>query len=484
MTNVKSETLKGVKWSAVEKITFQGLQFLIGLILARLLSPEDFGVIGMITIFIALSQSIIDSGFANALIRKKDRTQEDYSTVFYFNIIVGIICYCILFFSAPWIADFFNTPILKPVTRVVAVNLFISSLTIVQVAQFQINIDFKSLAKVTAVGALSGGFFGIILAYLGFGVWALVGQTVGGGLVRMVLIFCVSKWHPNRVFSKKSFRELFGYGSKIMLAGIIGTVYNHLTTLVIGKFYTSKDLGFYTRGSHFASLPSTLITDVLGRVTFPILAKLQDDTERLVSVYRKYIRSTSFVVFFCFIILASIGHPLILILLSEKWEPAVIYLQILCIAYLPDHISRINLNLLQVKGRSDLFLRLEIIKKTISCIILFSSIPFGVMAICLSKILYSVIALTINTYYTGKLFKMGIWMQAKDFLPYLIKTLIACAPGFIISLLDFSPYLQLLFGVMCGITLYYLMNLHDSNFYEMKEIVLNVIKNRKIKNNL
>lgn len=205
MTNVKSETLKGVKWSAVEKITFQGLQFLIGLILARLLSPEDFGVIGMITIFIALSQSIIDSGFANALIRKKDRTQEDYSTVFYFNIIVGIICYCILFFSAPWIADFFNTPILKPVTRVVAVNLFISSLTIVQVAQFQINIDFKSLAKVTAVGALSGGFFGIILAYLGFGVWALVGQTVGGGLVRMVLIFCVSKWHRTEFFPRSHF---------------------------------------------------------------------------------------------------------------------------------------------------------------------------------------------------------------------------------------------------------------------------------------
>lgn len=452
--SIKSETIKGMKWNVVDRFSVQLIHFALGLITARLLTPADYGVVGMIGIFLAISQTLIDSGFSNALIRKTDRTDTDYCTAFYFNIVVGLVCYAILFVLAPYVAVFFRTDILCPILRVMAINLFLNSLVIVQVARLTIAIDFKTQAKASTASALLSGLLGVAMAYLGYGVWAIVAQSVCGTCVSVLLLWYFSRWTPSLRFSRRSFRDLFSYGSKLVLSGMLHTLYQNMTTLVIGKFYTPKDLGNYSRGAQFPSLVTSNITGVLQRVTFPILAKIQDDDERLIDVYRKYIKLTSMAVFFCSVLLAAVAKPLVLILLADKWTHAIVYLQIFCFALMFDHLSQLNLNLLQVKGRSDLFLRLEIIKKTISFAILIASIPFGVLAICLSKVVYTQIAVAINTYYTGKLFHLGYAAQWRDFSPYLLLSLLACAPAYLLTLVHLNNFVALFLGCALSSLLY------------------------------
>lgn len=474
--SIKKDTINGSKWTIIEKISLQGIQFIIGLILARLLSPSDFGVIGMLTVFIIISQTFVDGGFSNALIRKIDRTETDYSTAFFFNIIIGIICCMILCLIAPFIADFFNIPILSNVLKVLSLTLLINSFAVVQIAKLTINIDFKSQAQATLISVILSGCIGITLAYKNYGVWALVWQSVLSALFKVILIWYFAKWKPLMIFSWKSFRDLFSYGSKLLISNLIGTLYSEMTTIVIGRFYTSKDLGYYSRGQQFAHLPSTAVIDTLGRVTFPILAKIQNEDERLLNVYRKYIRMTSMVIFFLLMLLASVAKPLIILLLTDKWLDSVIFLQIFCFAFMFEHISKLNLNLLQVKGRSDLYLRLEIIKKIIAFAILIISIPWGVIAICLTKVLYGQIALLINTYYTGQLFQFGYWNQFKDFFKYLIYSLFACMPSYILSFMNYSPWIQLSLGGIISIILYCSLLQKDTCFNEIKELVTKKIK--------
>lgn len=456
MGTVKQDTLSGVKWTAIEKFSVQGIQFLLGLIMARLLSPSDYGTVGLLAIFLAVSQTFIDSGFGNALIRKIDRTETDFSTVFYFNIVVSVVCYLLLFAIAPWVGSFFGMPILCPILRVQSVNLIMNSLMGVQVAKLTIDINFKALAKRSLWSSIVSGVFGVILAYNGFGVWALVYQSVLCTLINLVFIWIYCRWKPRREFSWQSFRELFSYGSKLLLSGLLNTIYVNLTPIIIGKYFSSRDLGFYSRGTHLARYPGDNINGVLQRVTFPVFAKLQNDDEHLVHVYRKYICITSMCIFFGCVLMAAIGKPLVLLLLSSKWSEAVVYLQIFSFSIMFDHINSINLNLLQVKGRSDLFLRLEIIKKTISTIILFASIPFGVIGICISKVIYTQIAIFINTYYTGKLFHLGYIEQFGDFGKFLVLSIAACAPAYLFTLLDISHVITLILGVSVSSLLYWL----------------------------
>lgn len=455
--SLKSQSLSGIKWSAIERFGVQGIQFIIGLILARLLSPSDYGIIGMLAIFMAISQTIIDSGFSKALIQKQDRTEVDFSTAFFFNIVVGIVCYLSLFFSSPFIATFFNEPILKDVLRVLAINLFLNSLAVVPVAKLSIKVDFKTQSKASIISTLLSGTLGIILAYRGVGVWALVAQSVSHSFVNVVLLWGLLKWRPQWQYSWESFKKLFGYGGNVLVAGIISTIYANINTLVIGKFYTPKDLGFFTRGNQFPALLSTNITAILQRVTFPILSKIQDDTQRLISVYREYIKISSLGIFFLLSLLASLGKPLIELLLTDKWLDATIYLQVFCFALMFDHLCQINLNLLYVKGDTKYILRLEIIKKSISFVILLISIPFGVLAICLSQVIYSQIAVYINTYYTGKLYNFGYIKQIKDYLPYLLLAQFACIPSWALQSLDLHPLLILSIGGIISSALYILL---------------------------
>ncbi len=480
MATVKQETISGVKWSAIENFSVQGLQFILGIIMARILSPEDYGIVGMIGIFLAVSQTFINCGFTAALIRKIDRTQEDYSTVFFFNVFAALFFYCILFSIAPYISNFFKTPILTDIIRVISINLVIDSLSAVHRTQLTIRIDFKSQAIISLITCLSTGSLGIYLAYSGLGVWALVFQSVTAAIVNALLTWWFSNWKPSLIFSKQSFDNLFSFGSKLLGANLLHTFYANITTLIIGKFFSASELGYYTRGNNFASLPSANLIGILQRVTFPILSKIQNDEEHLIVVYRKYIQITSLPIFFLMIMLAAISKPLILVLITEEWANTTIYLQVLCFAMMFDHITTINMNLLQVKGRSDYVLKTEIIKKAISFIMIFAAIPFGVLAICISRVIYTQIAIFLSTYYTGKVYGLSYNDQFRDFFPYFCKSMFAAFPAFLICCYNLNPYISLFCGIVINSLLYFILIRRDEQWIILRELAINFL-NKKSK---
>lgn len=452
--SLKQKTTKGLLWSSVERFSNQGVQFVFSIILARLLSPSDFGIIAMITIFFAIAQSFVDSGFSNALVRKTNRREEDLSTCFYFNIGVGIIAYIVLFLIAPLVANFYNQPILSPIIRITGLGVILNSLCVVQQALFTIKIDFKSQAKITLSATVISGIVGIILAYQGYGIWALVWQGVASSIVRMGLLWFMSKWRPTTGFSKSSFNYLFGYGSKLLASGLLDTIYNNIYPIVIGKFYTPAQLGNYSRALSFAQLPSSNITSILQRVTFPVLSTIQDDMPRLQANYRRLLKLSAFIVFPLMTGLAAVAFPMIRIILTPKWEGCSLYLQIICFALMWYPVHAINLNLLQVKGRSDLFLRLEIIKKIVGVCIMCITIPLGITAMCIGMVVSSLISLFINTYYTGKLINIGYLKQMKDVLPILIVSLIMGIVVYITILFFTSDFTKLIIGIPLGMFIY------------------------------
>lgn len=476
MLSVKQATISGTKWSAIEKFSVQGARFLLGIIMARLLSPDDYGIISMITIFIVISETFVDSGFSLALVRQKSSSDKDFSTVFYFNILLSLFCYGLLFLTAPFVADFFNVPLITSILRIQSLTIIINSFMAVHVAKMTIDLDFRAISLRSLLSSILSGIIGVSMAYFDFGVWALVGQTIAAAVINLIFVMSYCRWIPKLQFSKDSFNRLFGFGRNMLIVNIINRVYMNLTSIVIGKFYNPKALGYYDRGVSLATFPVDNINGILGKITLPILAKIQDDDERLINVYRKYISLVSFVIFFGCCLLASQAHPIILMLFTKKWEMSVIYLQIFTFSIMFDHISTINLILLQVKGRSDLFLKLELIKKTISISILLSAIPFGVIGICVSKVIYTQIAILFNTYYTGKLFGLGYLKQIKDFSPYLFSALIACVPSYIISLAGLPNIISFLLGSSTSIIIYYLIMQKSEAMAEFKSLIINAIK--------
>jgi polysaccharide biosynthesis protein len=448
--SLKQKTTKGLLWSSVERFSNQGMSFLFSVILARMLAPSDFGIIAMITIFFAVAQSFVDSGFSNALVRKTDRREEDFSTCFYFNIGVGIIAYIVLFLIAPLVASFYNQPILSPIIRITGLGVVLNSLCVVQQALFTIKIDFKSQAKVTLSATIISGIVGVVLAYQGYGVWALVWQGVVLSLVRMGLLWLMSKWRPTTGFSKSSFNYLFGYGSKLLASGLLDTIYNNIYPIVIGKFYTPAQLGNYSRALSFAQLPSSNITSILQRVTFPVLSTIQDDIPRLQANYRRLLKLSAFIIFPLMMGLAAVAFPMIRIILTPKWEGCSLYLQIICFALMWYPIHAINLNLLQVKGRSDLFLRIEIIKKIVGVCIMCITIPLGITAMCIGMVASSLISLFINTYYTGKLIDIGYLKQMRGLLPILFNSLLMGSMVYLFIQLFNNDFVKLIIGVFIG----------------------------------
>lgn len=418
--SLKHKTLKGAMWSVIERFSVQGVAFVVMIIMARLLNPSDYGLVGMLAIFIAISQSLVDSGFSQALIRKQDRSELDNSTVFFFNIGVGFTLYFVLFFSAPLIASFYDEPVLVPLTRVISLSVLINSFVVVQRALLTIKIDFKTQAKASLSAAIVSGIIGIGMAYSGYGVWSIVAYQLVNLSVNVILLWGLSHWRPIWQYSWISFREQFNFGSKLALSGIIDTVYRNIYLIIIGKIFKASELGYYTRAHQFAEFPSSNLTGIIHRVTFPVLCTIQDDDERLRSVYRRFLRLSAFIIFPLMVGLAAIAHPLILILLKEQWSFTASLLQILCFTMMWYPIHAINLNLLQVKGRSDLFLRLEIIKKCIGVVILCATIPMGLVAMCVGSVVSSIISLVINTRYTGKLINVGFLAQVRDLVPTLL----------------------------------------------------------------
>lgn len=476
MSSVKQQTITSAKWNFIDRIISQGVNFLLGIIIARFLTPSDYGAIGVLAIFLAVSQTFIDSGFSSALIRKKNPTEDDFSTTFYFNFAISLVVYALLFFAAPWVADFFKIPILQPVLRVQAITLIINAVMAVQVAMLNIRLDFKSLAKRNVCASVFSGACGVMLAYLGYGIWALVFQQMVAAVVNLIFICAICRWIPKAEFSVKSFKELGSFGSRLLASSLLHTLYSNLTTFAVGKFYSAKDLGFYSRGVQFAQVPNTAINGVLGTVTYPILAKIQDDEERLIYVYQKYIRITSLCIFIFSGILCALARPIVLLTLTDKWAGAVVFLHAFAFSCAFDHLSTINLNLLKVKGRSDLYFRLEVIKKIIGVAILFIAIPFGVLAICLSKLVYNQIAVFINTYYTGKLFHLGYLQQMKDIFPYLICCIFACLPAYVITCLNLPYIASIVLGASIALLLYWFMLRNNKDMQELTELIKQKIR--------
>lgn len=464
--SLKSKTVKGVVWSSIERFSTQGVQFLIMIIMARLLTPKDYGLIGMLAIFLAVAQSLIDSGFSQALIRKQDRTDVDNSTVFYFNIVVSSALYLILFIAAPFVADFYNQPELTSVMRVVCLGVILNSLAVVQRALLTVRIDFKTQAKASLSAAVISGCIGIVLAYCGFGVWSLVVQQLLNLSVNTLLLWIFSKWRPIAVFSWKSFHELFAFGSKMLASGLLDTLYRNIYPIVIGKLFSASSLGHYTRAQHFSEFPSSNVTGIIQRVTYPILCGIQDETERLEAVYRKFLKLSAFIIFPLMIGMSAVARPFIDIVLGKQWGFCGQLLQIICFAMMWYPIHAINLNLLQVKGRSDLFLRLEIIKKILGITVLCITAPFGLVVMCYGQIFNSIVALVINTYYTGKLINVGFIRQMKDLLPTILLSLIMFGAILLVNGFIEANMYRLVIGVLVGIIVY----VSGSYIFKFKEL--------------
>lgn len=454
------KTLKGVRWSALERLSYQGITFIIQLVLARHLTPDDYGVVAMLAIFLQIAQVFVDSGFANALIKKQDCTDADYSTVFYYNLGVSILLYLILFFTAPLIAAFYSNDLLISVLRVLALTLVFNALTIVQQTQLIKAVNFKSQSIVTVSSAVISGIAGIVLACHGFGPWALVAQQILNSLLRVLLYMVIVRWMPIRTFSVESFRYVFGFGSRLLVSTLIDVVYKNLYKLVIGKRFLERDLGYYSKAEEFAIFPSSNAANIISRVCFPILSRIQDDDDRLSTAYRTLIRYSSWGIFPMMIGLLAVSDPFILSLLKDQWAPAVPILRILCLDWMLDFICVLNLNLLYVKGRTDLVLKLQLVKKAIALSILFLSVPFGLIGMCWGRVLYSVIAVCINTYYTKKLIGLGLLSQLRDIIPYLIAALVMGGAVYgLLLVLDCSEIMRLICGIITGVIVYGIITL-------------------------
>ena len=453
---LKQKATHGVFWSAVERYSLQVVQFLLQLIIARILTPHDYGLIGMLAIFMGISQVFIDGGFSNALIQKKDRNEQDYSTVFYINFGISVFIYVLLFFAAPFIASYYDQPLLTPITRIYSLNLVINSLAAVNKVKLTVNVDFKTQSKISLGAAIISGVTGIICAYKGMGVWALVVQMLLNSFINVILSFFYVRWWPKLIFSIESFNRLFKFGSKLLVASLIHALYENLYNLFIGKRFSSATLGLFTRAQQFTNFAGSNVSAILRRVSFPILSEIQDDDQRLVSTYKNYIKTATWATFPMLLGLCGVAKPLILVLLTDKWIECVPYLQILCFAMLWDSVTQVNLNLLYVKGHSDWVLRLEVIKKSIAFAILFISLGFNMYVICLGKAIYSIIALYLNTYYTKKLFNYGFFAQMKDLLPQLSLSLLMFGCCLLTTFLIPNALVGLIVSISLGVAIYWL----------------------------
>ncbi len=455
--NLKKKTLKGTLWSAVERFGVQAVSFIVMIFMARVLSPEDYGLVGMLTIFTAVAQSLIDSGFSQGLIRKRDADKADTSTVFFFNIASAVVIYAILFFTAPLIARFYGIPLLIPLTRIISLGIIINSFAMVQRALFTIRIDFKTQAKASFSGAVIAGALGIWMVNNGWGVRSLVYYQLINYLINTAFLWIVSKWRPSPIFSRKSFRSLFSFGANIAISSIIDNIYRNIYILVIGKWFQASTLGLYTRAQQFGELPMNF-SGIIQRVSFPVLCSFQDDKTKLSELCLKFINISSFVTFPIMAGMAAVANPMIVIILGEKWEFSATLLQILCFGLMWYPVTVINQNMLQVRGRSDLFLKIEIIKKIAGIGIICITLPFGLIPLCLGQLANSLMVIVINAIYTKRVIPLSLMDQIRSLAPIFICSITMAAAVWGIMALLPGNILKLTAGIPTGIVLYIILS--------------------------
>jgi O-antigen/teichoic acid export membrane protein len=440
--SLRHKTIAGIIWTSFQQFFKVGIQTINTLVLAWFLLPEDFGLVAMISVFFAIAGSLADFGFTEALIQKKEVSQTDYSTAFYINLVIGFIAYVLLFALAPYIASFYNEPRLVVLVRIVGLVVIINSFQIVQVADLTRKLNFKAIFRITLASAIFSSAVAISMAAMGFGVWSLVAQMLSSSFAITALHWILNNWRPSMDFSIESFNKMFGFSSKLLVSGLIDTVYQNIYVIIIGKLFLATLVGYYFFAQKIQMLVLNQLFNSVQRVTYPILSSMQDDSSNLKKFYQKVIQVMTYIIFPCLIALAVLAKPLFCLLLNEKWLPAVPYLQLLCIQGLLYPLHSINLNILKVKGRSDLFLYLELIKKLMVVIVIFISVRFGIFGILIGQIVSSVISYIPNSYFSVQLINYSIPEQLHDFVPALLLSIamgvLMYAAGLFLPLGNFS----------------------------------------------
>lgn len=456
MTNLKEKAINSVIWSSIERISVQLIQFAIGILLARLLTPADFGLIAMIYVFIAIAQTFIDCGFSNALMQNKDRNEKDYFTAFYSNLFIALICYIIIFLGSPFIAQFYEEARLTLLLRILGINLVINALFLVHRTILIINLRFKPIAIIALISIIIGGGVGVYMAFKGYGVWALVGQYLLSSIASMICYWFITRWRPLLQFSMESFKRLFGFGSKLLFAGLLHTVYSNMYSLIIGKKFKATDLGYFTRGQTMAYLVPQNFTSIITQSLYPVLCNLQEDPIKLKSAFLAYVRMAAFITFPVVLIIAAVAEPLVSLLLTDKWLPCVIFIQILSIGYIWDPIQRINANSLSVKGRSKYVLYSEIIKKGAGILILVISLAFNLKIICIGLAAYSIVDVFISSFFTKRVIDVNFIDEIKAVLPFLIASGVSSLIAWYIQGMCDSKWLSLIFAGSIALGIYIL----------------------------
>lgn len=480
-STLKSRTVSGVGWSAADAFSAQGVNFLVGLVLARLLSPAEYGLIGIAMIFIVILSGFVDCGFSNALIRRKEVSDKDYNTMFVTNLVMSMAVYLILFFCAPLVANFFERTEVTNLLRVLSLTVVIQAIAIVQNTILTKRIDFKTKTKATVISAVVSGVIGITAAFCGWGVWALAAQQLSMQLVNTLCLCTFTRWLPNFSFSGESFRYMWGFGWKMMLSGFLDRTWSQLYQAVVGKYYQPEALGQYTRARLFANFFSANFTSIVQRVSFPALAEVQDETARMVSAYRKIIKTSMFVTAICMISLGAISEPFIYCLIGGQWHQAATFLPLICISMSLYPLHAINLDMLQVQGRSDIFLILEIIKKIVAIGPLCLGIFVDIYWMLWGSIFAGIIAFFLNSYYTGKKLGYSSWKQLKDVAPsYGIAFAIAVSVYFF-KYLPLSHFVILPIQLAVGTAVFFGIceTFKPEEYFEVKSLTVEYFKKAK-----
>ncbi|MEN8155077.1 MAG: lipopolysaccharide biosynthesis protein [Acidobacteriota bacterium] len=483
--DLKQKAISGLTWSFFDGFAFHGSNFVISIILARILSPKEFGLIGMLTIFIAISNSIIISGLSRALIRKNNCTQKDYSTVFFYNIVSGVILYFILFFLSGTISSFFSEPLLKPLMQVFGISLIFNSFGIVPETILIKKIEFRIQARVSLISSFFCGTIAIGMALYGFGVWSLVSFSVSRFVFRSLFLWIWSSWRPSWEFSKNSFRELFGYSYKLLFSSLLDITYRNIYYLIIGKFFSATELGYYSKAEQFGSLPSMYLNNLFSRVSFSVLSEVQGDKKRLRDIYGKLHRSMMLFTFTIMLGIAAVAKPLVLVLIGEKWMPAVIFIQLLCFAGIFFPLNSLNLNILLIHGRSDIYLFLEVVKKILVVPIIIAGINFGIKIMILGLIVNALIAFVLNSFFSNKFINYTFFDQLRYIFPsFMVAAVVSASMFAIVEFVHVSPLallmISMLFGSVFSFILFELFKINDYIF--IKENLIRKFKSRIFKN--
>lgn len=481
--SLKGKTVKGVAWNSIDRVANYGIGFIVGIILARLLSPEEYGLIGIISIFTAIFNIILDSGLSTALIRKDGVTNEDYCTVFWTNLVFSFFLTAILYFSAPLISSFFNRPELVPYIHVMAFILVINALSITQQTRLTKKIDFKTQTKISLISHTISGVIGIAMAYTGFEVWSLVAQQMSARIFTTLLLWFYNKWWPQLVFSWSSFKDLFNFSWKLLIAQIIATTFNQLYNAVIGKMYSPNTLGQYTRAQQYGNLVSFSVSDVVLKVSLPVMSSIQNEDEQLLRAFRTIIKVSTLVSAILLIGMAACAKSLIFVLIGEQWLACVPMMQILMLSLMIYPLQNINVNMLIVQGRSDIQLYLQIIKCVLAVGPILVGIYFDIYWMLISSVVLSWVALLLNSYYSGVKFKYTWWMQLRDIAPSLIIAFTMAIPVYLLSYAPISMYILLPIQIMVGFVFAILLCewWKRDEYLQLKKIVIDGAKKIKRK---